>query len=119
MVVSQGRETASSYFLALDFFAFCCIAPAMYNVLMSSIAAMWSPLLFGFALFLSAALLFLVQPMVARTLLPHLGGNPIAWNACLVFFQATLLAGYVYVGLLHRFRGLRWQPWVQLLLMAA
>jgi hypothetical protein len=49
--------------------------------------------------------------------LPHLGGNPIAWNNCLVFFQATLLAGYVYANLLHRFRGVRWQPWVHFLLM--
>lgn len=86
---------------------------------MSSIAAMWSPLLFGFALFLSSALLFLVQPMIGRTLLPHLGGSTLAWNACLVFFQATLLAGYVYADLLHRFRGLRWQPWLQLLFLAA
>jgi hypothetical protein len=85
---------------------------------MSSFAAMWSPLLFGFALFLSAALLFVVQPMLGRTLLPHLGGNPIAWNACLVFFQATLLASYLYADLVHRFRGLRWQPWLQLLLLA-
>src|SRR5262245_52579906 len=84
---------------------------------MSSIAAMWSPLLFGFALFLSAALLFVVQPMAARSLSPHLGGSRLAWNACLVFFQATLLAGYVYAALLHRFRGVRWQPWVQLLLL--
>lgn len=85
---------------------------------MSSFAAMWSPLLFGFALFLGSALLFVVQPMLGRTLLPHLGGNPIAWNACLVFFQATLLAGYLYANLLHRFRGLRWQPVLQLLFMA-
>ena len=86
---------------------------------MSSIAAMWSPLLFGFALFLGSALLFLVQPMIGRTLLPHLGGSVLAWNACLVFFQATLLAGYVYTDLLHRFRGLRWQPWLHLLFLAA
>jgi hypothetical protein len=85
---------------------------------MSSFAAMWSPLLFGFAMFLGSALLFLVQPMLGRTLLPHLGGNPIAWNTCLVFFQATLLAGYLYANLIHRFNGLRWQPWLQLLLMA-
>lgn len=84
---------------------------------MSSVAAMWSPVLFGGALFLSSGLLFLIQPMVGRTLLPHLGGNALAWNACLVFFQATLLAGYVYAALLHRFRGLRWQPWVHLLLL--
>jgi hypothetical protein len=86
---------------------------------MSSFAAMWSPLVFGFAMFLGAALLFFVQPMLGRTLLPHLGGNQIAWNACLVFFQATLLAAYVYANLIHRFRGLRWQPWLQLLLLAA
>ncbi len=79
---------------------------------------MWLPLLFGFALFLSSALLFVVQPMIGRTLLPHLGGNPIAWNACLVFFQATLLAGYLYANVLHRFRGLRWQPWLHMALMA-
>ena len=85
---------------------------------MSPSAAMWSPLLFGFALFLNSALLFIVQPMLGKTLLPHLGGNAVAWNACLVFFQAALLAGYVYADLLHRFRGLLWQPCLQLLLMA-
>lgn len=85
---------------------------------MSSFAAMSAPALFGFALFLSSALLFWVQPMVGRTLLPHLGGSPVAWSACLVYFQTTLLAGYVYAGLLHRFRGLRWQPVLHLLLMS-
>ena len=85
---------------------------------MSAVAAMWLPLLFGFALFLSSAMLFVVQPMIGRTLLPHLGGNPLAWNVCLVFFQANLLAGYVYADRLHRFRGLRWQPWLQLFLLA-
>ena len=85
---------------------------------MSSFAAMWSPLLFGFALFLGSALLTVAQPMLGRTLVPQLGGNAEAWNACIVFFQATLLAGAVYVHLLHRMRGLRWQPWLHLLLMA-
>jgi hypothetical protein len=84
---------------------------------MSRFAASTVPLLFGSALFLSSALLIVIQPMVARTLLPHLGGNAIAWNACLVFFQATLLAGYFYADLAHRFRGLRWQPLLQLTLM--
>ncbi|MBI2805885.1 MAG: hypothetical protein HYX68_12970 [Planctomycetes bacterium] len=84
---------------------------------MSAFAVMWAPLLFGCALFLSAALLFVVQPMVGRTLLPHLGGTPLAWSACLVFFQATLLAGYVYADLAHRFRGLRWQPLIHLVLL--
>lgn len=46
--------------------------------------------------FLGALLLFLVQPMVARTFLPALGGSPAVWNTCMVFFQAALLAGYAY-----------------------
>src|ERR1051325_1350110 len=85
---------------------------------MSSFAVMWAPIVFGFALFLGSGLLFMVQPMIGKSLLPHLGGTPLAWNVCLVFFQATLLAGYIYADLLHCFRGMRWQPWMQLLLMA-
>jgi len=84
---------------------------------MSSFAITWSPIVFGFALFLNSALLFLVQPLLGRTLQPLLGGNPLAWKTCLVFFQSTLLAGYIYADLVHRFRGLRWQPWLQLFLM--
>ena len=52
--------------------------------------------LFVAALFASAALLFWVQPMVAKMLLPLLGGTPTVWNTCMVFFQAMLLAGYAY-----------------------
>lgn len=54
------------------------------------------PALFGLTLFLSAALLFLVQPLVGKLLLPLLGGTPAVWNTCLVFFQTLLLAGYFY-----------------------
>lgn len=53
-------------------------------------------LLFALALFWSAFLLFLVQPMVARMVLPLLGGTPAVWATCMVFFQAALLAGYAY-----------------------
>jgi hypothetical protein len=52
--------------------------------------------LFSITLFLSAALLFSVQPMIARMLLPLLGGVPSVWNTCMVFFQAMLLGGYAY-----------------------
>ena len=55
------------------------------------------PFLFAFTLFLSATLLFLVQPMIAKMILPSLGGTPAVWNTCMVFFQAMLLAGYAYV----------------------
>jgi hypothetical protein len=52
--------------------------------------------LFTLTLFVSAFLLFLVQPMLARMVLPLLGGTPAVWNTCMVFFQALLLAGYAY-----------------------
>lgn len=54
------------------------------------------PLFFAFTLFVSATLLFMVQPMIARMILPLLGGTPAVWNTCMVFFQAALLAGYAY-----------------------
>lgn len=52
--------------------------------------------LFALTLFVSSALLFLVQPMFAKMVLPLLGGTPTVWNTCVVFFQAMLLAGYAY-----------------------
>lgn len=52
--------------------------------------------LYAFTLFLSASLLFLVQPMVSKSVLPLLGGTPAVWNTCMLFFQAALLAGYAY-----------------------
>jgi len=52
--------------------------------------------LFALTLFVSAFLLFLVQPMVGKMILPRLGGTPQVWNTCMVFFQSVLLAGYAY-----------------------
>ncbi len=51
---------------------------------------------FALTLFFSASLLFLVEPMVGKLMLPLLGGTPAVWNTCMVFFQAVLLAGYGY-----------------------
>ena len=51
-------------------------------------------------LFFSAGLLFLVQPMVTKMVLPRLGGSPAVWNTSMCFFQATLLCGYLYAHLL-------------------
>ncbi|MGE3301908.1 MAG: spermidine synthase [Hyphomonadaceae bacterium] len=61
-----------------------------------------APAVFGGAAFASAALVFLVEPMITRLVLPMLGGSPAVWNTCLVFFQAMLLAGYAYAHLLQR-----------------
>ena len=50
-------------------------------------------------LFLSALLMFWVQPLIGKMILPLLGGTPMVWTTCMVFFQALLLAGYGYVHL--------------------
>jgi SAM-dependent methyltransferase len=60
------------------------------------------PILFGSAIFWSAALLFWVEPLVSKQLLPLLGGSPGVWNTCLVFFQAMLLAGYAFAHAITR-----------------
>jgi hypothetical protein len=48
------------------------------------------------AVFLSALLLFLIQPIIAKALLPRFGGSAGVWTACMFFFQAVLLLGYAY-----------------------
>jgi hypothetical protein len=58
---------------------------------------------FTAAIFVSAALLFVVQPMFTKMVLPRLGGAPSVWSVAIVFFQAALLAGYAYAHLLTRF----------------
>src|SRR5215212_3282821 len=63
--------------------------------------------LFAAALFLSALLLFAVQPMFTKMVLPVLGGPPAVWSIALVFFQALLLAGYCYAHLLGRYASTR------------
>jgi hypothetical protein len=61
-----------------------------------------APVLFASTIFLSALLLFLVQPMFTKMVLPQLGGAPQVWSVAMVFFQAALLAGYAYAHLLVR-----------------
>src|SRR6266853_6113666 len=53
-------------------------------------------LLYALTLFTGATLLFVMQPMVGKMILPLLGGTPAVWSTCMVFFQAALLAGYAY-----------------------
>ncbi|MBI2805193.1 MAG: fused MFS/spermidine synthase [Planctomycetes bacterium] len=56
--------------------------------------------LYTLTILLGSCLLFLVQPLCAKMLLPLLGGTPAVWNTCMVFFQAGLLAGYAYAHIL-------------------
>ena len=74
--------------------------------------------LFALAVFASAALVFLVEPMVARMVLPQLGGSTAVWNTSLAFFQAALLAGYAYAHLLQRIASLKAQMAVHLAVLA-
>src|SRR5260370_38287863 len=58
--------------------------------------------LFASTMFLSGFLLFLVEPMAAKMMLPILGGVPMVWNGCVVFFQLAMLAGYGYAWISSR-----------------
>ena len=64
---------------------------------------------FATTLFLSAVLLFWVQPMFTKMVLPLLGGAPSVWNTAMLFFQTMLLAGYAYAHLTSRLLRFRWQ----------
>jgi len=59
--------------------------------------------LYAATIFLSSFLLFLVQPLIARLILPWFGGSAAVWTTCMLFFQALLLAGYAYAHLLTRY----------------
>ncbi len=65
----------------------------------------------------SALLLFQIQPMLGKVLLPLLGGAPAVWITCLFFFQSALLCGYLYAHLLVRFVSLRRQWLIHLFLL--
>jgi hypothetical protein len=75
--------------------------------------------LFTLTIFLGSALLFLVQPMIAKMILPTFGGSPQVWNASMVFFQATLLLGYTYAHFTFSKMGTKKQPLLHLVLLAA
>jgi hypothetical protein len=78
----------------------------------------YSDLLFCSTFFLSAFLLFSVEPMVAKRILPWYGGSAAVWSTCLVFFQTALLAGYGYAHLLTQYTSLRTQISLHNLLFA-
>src|SRR4051812_830132 len=61
-----------------------------------------APMLYAGTLFLSALLLFAVQPMFTKMVLPRLGGAPTVWSVAMVFFQVALLVGYAYAHLVVR-----------------
>jgi hypothetical protein len=78
----------------------------------------YGALVFTLAVFLSAALLFVVEPMFGKMVLPLLGGSPAVWTTCMVFFQGALLLGYLYAHLGPRWLGLRRHAVVHIVLLA-
>ncbi len=74
-------------------------------------------LYFAFTLFVSATLLFFVQPLVGKMILPRLGGTPAVWNTCMVFFQAILLVGYAYTHTISTWQNQRRQLFAQLAIL--
>jgi spermidine synthase len=76
-------------------------------------------LLFACTIFLSAFLLFEVQPMIGKIILPWFGGSAAVWSTCLLFFQASLLAGYLYAHCSTRYLKPRHQATLHVLLLGA
>ena len=75
-------------------------------------------MLFTTAVFVAAALLFVVQPMVGKMVLPRAGGAPQVWNTSLLFFQTALLAGYLYAHVSVRWLGVQRQALLHVAVLA-
>jgi spermidine synthase len=74
-------------------------------------------IIYAATILVSALLLFLVQPMIAKIILPLLGGAPSVWNVCMVFFQGMLLTGYFYAHFSIKYLGLKKQSVIHILLL--
>lgn len=75
--------------------------------------------LYAATIFLSAWLVFQVQPLIAKYVLPWFGGTPAVWTVCMLFFQAGLFVGYGYARLITRYLPARWQAALHAVLLAA
>ncbi len=75
------------------------------------------PALYTLTVFLSAFLLFSLEPLIAKQILPWFGGSAAVWSTCLVFFQVVLLAGYYYASLLVQIESRRMQATLHLLVL--
>ena len=76
-------------------------------------------LVFALTIFTGAFLLFQVQPLIAKFILPWFGGGPGVWTTCMLFFQVLLLGGYAYAHLISRWLKPRAQALVHLALLVA
>src|SRR6185369_13547877 len=76
-------------------------------------------MVYAIAIFGGAFLLFLVQPLIGKFILPWFGGGPGVWTTCMLFFQVFLLAGYAYAHFTTRFLPPRAQAALHALLLLA
>lgn len=76
-------------------------------------------MLYAITIFLSSFLLFLVQPLIARLILPWFGGTAAVWTTCMLFFQCILLAGYAYAHATSAKLGPKGQAILHTILLAA
>jgi hypothetical protein len=76
-------------------------------------------ILYASTIFVSAFILFLVQPIMAKQILPWFGGSAAVWTTCMVFFQVALLVGYAYADASIRWLRPRGQAWLHIALLAA
>ncbi len=89
---------------------------------MNSLSTLWRHRLalgvFAVTIFTSASLLFVVQPMVGKMILPHLGGSPSVWTTCMLFFQSMLVVGYLYAHVIAQKLPPPWQIGLHFTLVA-
>ncbi len=83
------------------------------------VRARWMPSFFALTTFLSAFLLFQIQPLLSKSILPWFGGSPAVWTVCMLFFQMVLFAGYVYAHVTTRYLPREIQASLHVLLLAA
>ena len=74
---------------------------------------------FTLTILVSAFLLFQVQPLISKFILPWFGGSPAVWTTCMLFFQVVLFAGYAYAHVTSRLLSPRWQAVVHVCLLVA
>jgi hypothetical protein len=74
---------------------------------------------YALVIFISAFLIFLVQPLIAKQILPWFGGSAAVWATCLLFFQTALLAGYAYADAVTRWLSLKRQVMLHTALLGA
>src|SRR5512141_1858211 len=75
-------------------------------------------ILFIFSIFVSAFLLFQIQPMISRYILPYFGGTPAVWSTVQLFFQVVLTGGYAYAFWLVRRISSKKQVWVHIAILS-